>query len=113
MEFYFEKETAPSTILDILRYWKTEYHVDGFHLMGEDIPQALFMKDALLAGSKLFFTRCGWRDHSEPEKPFYKGAAEYNEGFLYCMRRLLKGEEGMMEEFMFRSKRNAPLQRRH
>lgn len=106
MEFYFEKETAPSTILDILRYWKTEYHVDGFHLMGEDIPQALFMKDALLAGSKLFFHDVDGETILNREKPFYKGAAEYNEGFLYCMRRLLKGEEGMMEEFMFRSKRN-------
>lgn len=106
MEFYFEKETAPSMMLDILRYWKREYHVDGFHLMGSSLPQALFMKDALLAGSKLFFHDVDGESILDGEKPLYKGTAEYNEGFLYCMRRLLKGEEGMMEEFMFRNRRN-------
>lgn len=106
MEFYFGRELPPSVMLDILRFWKCEYHIDGFHLMGERIPKELFMKDAFLAGSKLFFHDVDGREVFDGKKPFYKGTAEYNEGFLYCMRRLLKGEEGMIEEFMFRSRRN-------
>ena len=38
--------------------------------------------------------------------PKFKNAAEYNEGFLYSMRHVLKGDENMTEEFMFRQKRN-------
>ena len=36
----------------------------------------------------------------------YKNAGEYNEGFLYCMRHMLKGDENMMGEFLFRLRRN-------
>ena len=55
MEFYFEEETSPSEALEILKYWKREYHIDGFHLMGRGICQEVFMKDAYLSGTKLFF----------------------------------------------------------
>ena len=32
--------------------------------------------------------------------------AEYNEGFLYCMRHLLKSDENMLEDFIYRNRRN-------
>ncbi len=34
MEFYFTGEISSLEVLDILRYWKTVYHIDGFHLVG-------------------------------------------------------------------------------
>ena len=35
MQFYFPEETGRREIAEILRFWVLEYHVDGFHLMGE------------------------------------------------------------------------------
>ena len=29
MQFYFPTEVAPAEMLDILKYWKVEYHIDG------------------------------------------------------------------------------------
>lgn len=106
MEFYFDGSTSPSVMLDILRYWKIRYHIDGFHLMGEGICRELFMKDSLLSETKLFFHSIDGAQIWGGQKPFFKNGAEYNEGFLYCMRHLLKGDENAMEEFIFRSKRN-------
>ena len=37
MEFYFEEDMPPSEMLEIIKYWKREYHIDGFHLMGKRI----------------------------------------------------------------------------
>lgn len=106
MEFYFGKHTALSKMLDILRYWKITCHIDGFHIMGEGISQELFIKDPLLADCKLFFHDVDGYGILHGEAPKFKNAAEYNEGFLYSMRHVLKGDENMMEEFMFRQKRN-------
>ncbi len=106
MEFYFGKHTALTKMLDVLRYWKITYHIDGFHIMGEGISQELFMKDPLLADCKLFFHDVDGHSILHGEAPKFKNAAEYNEGFLYSMRHVLKGDENMTEEFMFRQKRN-------
>ena len=38
--------------------------------------------------------------------PAFKNVAEYNEGFLYCMRHLLKSDENMLEDFIYRNRRN-------
>lgn len=34
MQFYFPSELSAVEILDILRYWVLEYHIDGFQLLG-------------------------------------------------------------------------------
>lgn len=106
MEFYFGKHTSLTKMLDVLRYWKIQYHIDGFHVMGEGICQELFMKDPLLADCKLFFHDVDGYRILDGEAPVFKSTAEYNEGFLYSMRHVLKGDENMLEEFMFRQKRN-------
>ena len=49
MEFYFNGDTSPSEMLDIVKYWKREYHIDGFHLMGTGICREIFMRDAYLS----------------------------------------------------------------
>lgn len=106
MEFYFGKHIAPTEMLDVLRYWKITYHIDGFHIMGEEISQELFMKDPLLTDCKLLFHDVNSYHILHGQAPKFKNTAEYNEGFLYSMRHILKGDENMIDEFMFRQKRN-------
>ena len=42
MQFYFPNGMTQVEILEILRFWRVVYHVDGFHLMGNGLP----IKDA-------------------------------------------------------------------
>ena len=79
LELFFDGKEAPSYVLDVVRFWAQEYHVDGVRLvgyapvklLGEDLPQ-----QAEAAGA-------GW-DGVEPGQ--VKHLAEYNDGFMMDMR---------------------------
>lgn len=105
MEFYFDHTMEPAKMLDIVRYWKLKYHVDGFRIIG-NVCQELFLKDPLLAETKLLFGFLDGERIYGNKEPDYKNGAEYNEGFYYGMRHMLKGDENTAEEFLFRSRRS-------
>ncbi|MCM1025165.1 MAG: alpha-amylase family glycosyl hydrolase [Roseburia sp.] len=106
MQFYFPEEVNRGEIPDILRYWALEYHVDGFRLIGERLPAELIAGDELLADSKLLWD--GFEERYRGAEPGrYPHLAEYNDGYLYDMRRFLKGDEGMLGSIL-RQMRHIP-----
>lgn len=106
MEFYFDGSVRLAEMLDILHYWMRKYHIDGFRLMGNGIMPEVLVGDRWLSKSKLFFHDGKKEPNCHSQTTAFKHVAEYNEGFLYCMRHLLKSDEGMIEEFLYRNKRN-------
>ena len=53
MEFYFTKDINVRMVTDCLTHWITDYHVDGFHLPGNDAMISMLAKDPVFAGTKL------------------------------------------------------------
>ena len=106
MEFYFDGSIGSSQIIEILHYWIRNYHIDGFHLMGNGILPEILVKDKWLSQSKLFFHDMDSEGFYRNQMPSFRHLAEYNEGFLYCMRHLLKSDEGMIDEFLYRNRKN-------
>lgn len=104
MEMYFPKETNPFLALRALQFWKLFYHVDGFHLMGDGVPDSLILKDAILSDTKLMLM--GFDANEVKESSRQKTVAEYNTGFLQDMRRFLKSDEDMIPGVSWRVKRN-------
>ena len=102
MQFYFPKGIKKLEILEILRFWVLEYHVDGFHLMGEDIPCDLLMEDECLADTKLMYYGfdVGYMQGAK-ESAKYPHLAEYNDGWYYDMRRFLRGDENTLSGVMY------------
>ena len=96
IELYFSGNESPAMVLDIVRFWVKEYHVDGVHLVGY-APTELIGKDPYLRRTKLFST--SW---SKTEGTKDKHLAEYNDGFLTDMRRVLKGDEDQIRPLIFR-----------
>lgn len=103
MQFYFPAEVNRNEIMEILRFWILEYHVDGFHLMGENLPVDMIAAEPLLADCKLLYYGFGQTTAYGREKvsgqsktPQYPHLAEYNDSYLYDMRRFLKGDENML-----------------
>lgn len=97
MQFYFPEGVYRNEIAEILRFWTLEYHVDGFHLMGENLPVDMLAADPLLADKKVMYYGFGRETaHETREAPEFPHLAEYNDGYLYDMRRLLKGDENML-----------------
>ena len=54
MQIYFSKEQTPAFIQEVLRYWVMEYHMDGFHLLGIDLPMELIGNDPILKRTKIY-----------------------------------------------------------
>lgn len=102
MQFYFPREVKRSEISEVLRFWVLEYHVDGFHLMGEDMPSELLASDDVLAETKLWYYQFQTDSvFGREEQPRYTHIAEYNDAWYYDMRRFLKGDEGMLGSVLY------------
>ena len=54
LEFYFPEKINPYLITEILHYWRKEYHVDGFRIIGNPAGACLLAQDPGLDGCKLF-----------------------------------------------------------
>ncbi|MCI8693733.1 MAG: hypothetical protein HFH91_13580 [Lachnospiraceae bacterium] len=102
MQFYFPVEVKRSEIPEILRFWVLEYHVDGFHLLGENLQTDLLAAEDLLADTKLWYYHFDTgKIYGREEKPLYPHAAEYNDAWYYDMRRFLKGDGGMLNGMLY------------
>ena len=99
MQFYFAPDFPEAEVLEILRYWVVNFHVDAFHLMGIGIPMRLLVTDPLLAGTKLL------SDHLENvnfdvirKRGSKRVIGYYTDDFQYPLRRILKSDEGQVSE---------------
>lgn len=103
MEFYFPEKISPLHVLNIIRYWYLEYHMDGFHLLGDGVPSDMISSDPLLKKAKLMFQSVPCREDSGCAD---KNLAEYNEGFKQDMRRFLKSDEDSLDSAVMRMRCN-------
>lgn len=102
MQFYFTKEVPLAEIPEILRFWVLEYHVDGFHLMGENVPMDMILQDAVLANTKLWYYEFNMDAvYEKNEYPDYCNLATYQDDYLYTMRRFLKGDDNMLGSVLY------------
>lgn len=107
MELCFRPETNKMLILDCLRHWVLQYHVDGFKINDDVVPSSIVATDPVLARIKLFAT--SWRINEIYEDKFtpeHKSLGEFNDGFLVDSRKYLKSDEGQVDKFLSRMKRN-------
>ena len=107
LEFYFDETAAPNLVMDCLKFWVEEYHIDGIHLNRSAIAMKNIVMEPALKSTKIFteyFEDAELLD--ENNLPGRKHLAEYREGFLVDARRLLKGDEDTLRAFADKSKRN-------
>ena len=107
LEFYFEETTPPYMVMDCLKYWVEEYHIDGIHINRSAVPMKNLVMEPALKTTKIFteyFEQSELLD--EPKNSKRKHLAEYREGFLVDARRLLKGDEDALRAFADRTRKN-------
>lgn len=96
MEMHFKPEAGSAFMIEVLRYWVMEYHVDGFKLLGASLPVEEIVNDPYLSRTKLFYEQFSDKTVKE-ETP--KNLYVYNDGFLYPVRKILNHLGGDMKEF--------------
>lgn len=102
MQFYFPPEVSPVEILDIIKYWVLEYHIDGFHVMGAELPMELLADEPLLAGTMLLSDRQCLKEREGRRSRL----GRMNDSFLYDMRRFLKGDDNLIESYLSHVREN-------
>lgn len=109
LQFYFPNSTKMGMILDAMKYWVLEYHIDGFHLKGEQIPLQGIATEPLLTDTKIFYYDFPYDQiYEENEIPRYRNLASYNDDYMYTIRRFLKGDDGMVGKFLDLQRKNPP-----
>lgn len=97
LEMFFPSGMNQNVIMHVLRFWVREYHVDGFHLLGESIPVKTACQDMFLSRTKLF---CDAFDAEQYQtEKAYSNLYVYNDEYLYPARKLLNHINGSLEEF--------------
>lgn len=105
MQFYFPPTINYVTIMEILKYWVQEYHIDGFQLMGVDIPMQMLCNEPLLAETKLigerdYYSGNGLETVKNDKDSTFRNFGFMNDAFLYDIRKLLKGDANMIDSLM-------------
>ena len=106
MRMYFPGSVNPALIADILRFYVTDYHIDGFFLMGSDIPINVVSQDPMLSATKIynaFFDKTKLKAHPDSVN---KNLAYANGDFAVTCRRFLKSDENMLYDFIERQRLN-------
>ena len=106
LRFYFPDNVNRSIISDLLKFWVYEYHVDGFFLMGNNLPIEILSSDIYLRSTKLY---CVFFDKNAlTNKPYgyNRKMAFVNDDFMNVCRRFLKSDENMLNDFVYRQRLN-------
>ncbi len=107
LEFYFPKGMQTARVLDCIRYWVLEYHIDGIHVNRNHTPVEALAQEPLLSHTKIMSESFSIDEiYKERSLPAFRNLAEYNDGFLTDIRRFLKGDEGLIPDFIWRERRN-------
>ena len=98
MQFYFPQMIAGAYMLEVLKYWVKEYHIDGVRLLGANLPVLVVTTQPELLNTKILCENIPVHEiYDYQEIPLYKNLANYNEGFLYAVRKFLKGDIGSLQ----------------
>lgn len=108
MEMYFTEKQNQNVILDALRYWVREYHVDGFHLLGEKMPVTPIAQDPWLRRTKIFYL--GFDAMLLEEKCRYPHLFVYSDEYLYPVRGMLNHMNGDLEAFACQQRKQHRIQ---
>ena len=106
MDICFEEGVNKNMIIDCLRHWVIQFHVDGFKINDNVASTELAALDPLLAGTKLLATYWNTGAVYGRNRPVYKNLALYNDGYMVDTRRFLKGDEAQADRFADRTRQN-------
>lgn len=107
LEFHFKKETRISFIIECLKYWVSEYHIDGFHLTGDWFMVEELLREPLLADVKIYAPSLDMsRITLENKDTDSRRAAVYSIDYLINMRSFLKGDSGKVRDASYFMRRN-------
>lgn len=108
MDIYFDEQALPGMMVQCLLYWRTVYGIDGFHLSNNEGDLDSVIREPLLSDVKLF--RAHWEIDQAEASPEGRHFGLYHDGFLYDVRKFIKGDEGQVENLIGRVRCNSQFE---
>ncbi len=107
MQFYFPAQVNRNLISNCLRFWRLEYHVDGFHIYGANLPLDVLATDPMITDAKIYYERYEASGiYGGDPCCVNESLAEYNQDYSVDIRRFLKSDEDMLHKFVYRLRCN-------
>lgn len=107
MEFHFTEGMSPHTIIDVLRFWVLEYHIDGIHANFNVAPLNMIKSDPVISMVKLISNYdTGENIDSWHMFKGHKRFAVANDGFMNCERRFIKSDDNQVSDMMINVRSN-------
>lgn len=107
MQFYFPPSVSHMDMLEILKFWVVEYHIDGFQLMGMDIPLPMLCKEPLFSEIKLLCDKDTNEVPHDENVECYRNFGYMDDAFMYDTRKLLKGDDNQINNFIHHNRKNS------
>lgn len=107
MQFYFPPSVSHMNMLEILKFWVVEYHIDGFQLMGVDIPLQMLCREPLFSEIKLLCDKDVDGIAQKEKEDCYRNFGYLDDAFLYDTRKLLKGDDNQINNFIHHNRKNS------
>ena len=99
MQFYFPQSISSSYIVEVIKYWVKEFHIDGVRLLGVNLPVSVLATQPELLNTKILYDNINFHEiYDYQYLPAYKNLATYNDGYMYAVRRFLKGDVGSLHK---------------
>lgn len=107
MEFHFVEGMSPHTIMDALRFWVLEYHIDGIHANFNVAPLNMIKSDPVISMVKIISNYDTGEniDHYN----MFQGSRRFavmNDGFMACERRFIKSDDDQVGNMMINVRKN-------
>ena len=100
MQFYFPTEVKQLSMLDAIKFWVTEYHIDGVRVSGLHIPYRCLAEEPMLKDTKIWCNYIPEEDLPVIHNSAFKNFISNNGNYRNDMRRFLKGDDGLMEQVL-------------
>ena len=107
MEFHFVEGTSPHTIMDALRFWVLEYHIDGIHANFNVAPLNMIKSDPIISMVKIISNY----DTGENMENYghFRDKRRYaimNDTYIVQERRFIKSDDDQVSGMMEQLRRN-------
>ena len=100
IEQFYAQGTNPSMVIDSIKYWSEEYHIDGIHIISYNDVEKIIAEVPELADVKIFGNSWWNIDFSHEYIRDNNNLIEYNDSFMNTARMFLKGDENQVNAFI-------------
>lgn len=103
----YEPDALKSYVIDSLKYWVLNFHVDGFRLLGENLPINEILDDPVFKNTKIITENFDFEGYLPKPLFKYKNLASMRDTFKNSARRFLKADEDQVGYLSFAVRENA------